>query len=151
MYPERGLDFMSKNPVNFNQVLEQDEIQELIFFSIKVEIFSDLVDQIQKEVWKGKYYKEVHKKLERGESVADYPLEPQSKLLLFKDRMVFSPNQEIQLDILQKCHDSPLAGHPGQGNPQSHQEVFLFGWNESNHQGLCLLMSESLKKQEYSI
>ncbi|MBW0551900.1 hypothetical protein O181_091615 [Austropuccinia psidii MF-1] len=53
-------------------------------------------------------------KLARGESDSDYSLEPQAKLLLFKDRVVVPSNEEIQLNILKKHHDSPLAGHPGQ-------------------------------------
>ncbi|MBW0538764.1 hypothetical protein O181_078479, partial [Austropuccinia psidii MF-1] len=114
MYPERGVDFISKNYQNLHQVIKQDGIQESIFFSIKVEIFSDLVDKIQKEVWQDNNYKEIIKKLARGESVTDYSLEPQDKLLLLKDRVVIPRNEEIQLNILQKCHDSPLAGHPGQ-------------------------------------
>ncbi|MBW0501049.1 hypothetical protein O181_040764 [Austropuccinia psidii MF-1] len=114
MYPERGVDFISKNPQDFHQVIKQDGIQELRFFSIKVEIFSHLVDKIQKEVWKENAYKEILKKLARGESVPDYSLEPQAKLLLFKDGVVIPRNEEIQLNILQKRHDSPLAGHPGQ-------------------------------------
>ncbi|MBW0592628.1 hypothetical protein O181_132343 [Austropuccinia psidii MF-1] len=77
-------------------------------------MFSDVVDQIQRQVWQEKDYKEILKKLARGESVPDYSLEPQAKLLLFKDRVVIPSNHEIQLDILQKRHDSPLAGHPGQ-------------------------------------
>ncbi|MBW0565545.1 hypothetical protein O181_105260 [Austropuccinia psidii MF-1] len=85
MYPERGVDFISKNPQSFHQVIKKDGIQESIFFSIKVEIFSDLVDKIEKEVWQDKNYKEVLKQLERGESVPDYSLEPQARLLLFKD------------------------------------------------------------------
>ncbi|MBW0568015.1 hypothetical protein O181_107730 [Austropuccinia psidii MF-1] len=84
VYPERGVDFISKIPQNFHQIIKQDGIQESRFFSIKVEIFSDLVDNIQKE------------------------------LLLFKDRLVIPRNEELQLNILQKRHDSPLAGHPGQ-------------------------------------
>ncbi|MBW0545544.1 hypothetical protein O181_085259 [Austropuccinia psidii MF-1] len=35
-------------------------------------------------------------------------------LLLFKDRVVIPSNEEIQLNIIQKHHESPLAGHPGQ-------------------------------------
>ncbi|MBW0519140.1 hypothetical protein O181_058855 [Austropuccinia psidii MF-1] len=46
MYPESGVDFISKNPHNFYQVIKQDGIQESWFFSIKVKIFSDLVDKI---------------------------------------------------------------------------------------------------------
>ncbi|MBW0507437.1 hypothetical protein O181_047152 [Austropuccinia psidii MF-1] len=57
VYPERGVDFISKNPQNCHQVIKQDGIQESRFFSIKVEIFSDSVDKIQKEVWQDKDYK----------------------------------------------------------------------------------------------
>ncbi|MBW0571849.1 hypothetical protein O181_111564 [Austropuccinia psidii MF-1] len=114
MYPERGVDFISKNHQNFHQVLKQNEIKESRFFSIKVEVFSDLVDQIQKALWQDKDYKETLKQLARGESVSDYTLEPQAKLLLFKDRVVIPSNNELQLDILQRCHDLLLTGHPGQ-------------------------------------
>ncbi|MBW0556279.1 hypothetical protein O181_095994 [Austropuccinia psidii MF-1] len=114
VYPERGMDFISKNPQNFHQIIKQDGIQESRFFSIEVEIFSNLVDKIQKEVWQYKDYKEILKQLARGESVPDYSLEPQAKLLLFKDRVVIPSNEELQLNILQKRHDSPFAGHPGQ-------------------------------------
>ncbi|MBW0524650.1 hypothetical protein O181_064365, partial [Austropuccinia psidii MF-1] len=115
VYPERGVDFISKNPHNFHQVIKQDGIQESRFFSIKVEIFSDLVDRIQKEVWQDNDYKEILKQLARGESVPDYSLEPKAKLLLFNDIVVIPSNEEIQLNILQKRHDSPLAGHSVQG------------------------------------
>ncbi|MBW0491051.1 hypothetical protein O181_030766 [Austropuccinia psidii MF-1] len=114
MYPERGVDFISNNPQNFYQALKQNEFKESRFYSIKVEVLSDLVDQIQKAVWQEKDHKEILKQLARGESVSDYTLEPQAKFLLFKDRVVIPRNYEFQLDILPKQHDSPLAGHPGQ-------------------------------------
>ncbi|MBW0558879.1 hypothetical protein O181_098594 [Austropuccinia psidii MF-1] len=114
MYPERGVDFISKNPQNIHQVIKQDGIKESRFFSMKVEIFSDLVDKIQKEVCKDKEYKEILKQLATGESAPDYSIEPQAKLLLFKDRVVIPRNEELQLNILQTHHDSPLAGQPGQ-------------------------------------
>ncbi|MBW0586507.1 hypothetical protein O181_126222 [Austropuccinia psidii MF-1] len=114
MYSERGVDFIRKNPQNLHQILKQNEIKESRFFSIKVKVFSDLADPIQKAVWQDKDYKEILKQLARGQSVSDYTLEPQAKLLLFKDRVVIPSNHELQLDILQKCHDSLLAGHPGQ-------------------------------------
>ncbi|MBW0556358.1 hypothetical protein O181_096073 [Austropuccinia psidii MF-1] len=113
VYPERGVDFISKNTQSFHQVIKQDGIQESRFFSIKVEIFSDLVDKIQNDVWQENEYKEILKQLARGESVPDFSLEPQAKLLLFKDRVVTPSNEEPQLKILQKRHDKPLAGHPG--------------------------------------
>ncbi|MBW0540218.1 hypothetical protein O181_079933 [Austropuccinia psidii MF-1] len=98
----------------FQQILKKDDIQESRFFLMKAEVFSDLVDKIQKEVWQAKDYEEILKQLARGESVLDYSLEPQSKLLLFKDRLFITRNSEIQLEILQKHHGSLLAGHPGQ-------------------------------------
>ncbi|MBW0507077.1 hypothetical protein O181_046792 [Austropuccinia psidii MF-1] len=76
-------------------------------------MFSDLVYQVQKQVWKDNDYKEVLKRLARGESVPDYSLETQATLLFFTERVVFPSNQEIQLDIPQQRHNSPLAGHPG--------------------------------------
>ncbi|MBW0495873.1 hypothetical protein O181_035588 [Austropuccinia psidii MF-1] len=91
MYPEREVDFISKNPENFHQALKQNEIKESRFFSIKVEVFSDLVDQIQKAVWQDEDYKEILKPLAKGESVSEYTLEPQAKMLLFKDG-VFIPS-----------------------------------------------------------
>ncbi|MBW0557658.1 hypothetical protein O181_097373 [Austropuccinia psidii MF-1] len=103
VYPERLVEFIDKNPQNFHQILKQDGIQESRFFSIKLDMLSDLVDQIQK-VWKYKDYTKLLKKLERGESVLDYSLEPQVRLLLFKDRVVILNNKELQLDILQKHH-----------------------------------------------
>ncbi|MBW0523400.1 hypothetical protein O181_063115 [Austropuccinia psidii MF-1] len=57
MYPERGIDFIRKNPQSFPQVLEQNESEESRFFSIKVEFFSYLIDQIRKTVWQDKDYK----------------------------------------------------------------------------------------------
>ncbi|MBW0478750.1 hypothetical protein O181_018465 [Austropuccinia psidii MF-1] len=95
MYPERGVDFISKTPQNYHQVIKQDGIRDSRFFSIKVEISSDLVDQIQKEVWQDKDYKEILKQLARGE-------------------VVIPRNEEIQPNIIKKCHDSPLVRHPGQ-------------------------------------
>ncbi|MBW0564303.1 hypothetical protein O181_104018 [Austropuccinia psidii MF-1] len=114
VYPERGVNFIRNNPQNFNEVLKQDEIQEQRFFSITIEMSSDLVYQVQKEIWQDKWYKEVLKKLARVESVSYFSLEPQAKLFLFKDRVVIQRNSEIQVDILQKHDDSAFAGHPGQ-------------------------------------
>ncbi|MBW0564325.1 hypothetical protein O181_104040 [Austropuccinia psidii MF-1] len=114
VYPVRGVDFISKNPQDFHQIIKKDGIQESRFFSIKVEIFSDLVEKIKKELWQDNDYREILMQIERGESAPDYSLEPQAKFLLCKDRVVISINEELQLKILQKHHDSPLAGHPNQ-------------------------------------
>ncbi|MBW0479994.1 hypothetical protein O181_019709 [Austropuccinia psidii MF-1] len=132
VYPERGVYLISKTPQKFHPVIKQTEIQHSRLFSIKEEMFSEVVDQIQKEVCQYKYYKEVLKKLGRGESVTDYSLEPQSKLLLFKYKVVIPRNKELQLDIPQKHHDSPLAGHPGQEKALKllKRDSYLAGMNQ---------------------
>ncbi|MBW0575755.1 hypothetical protein O181_115470 [Austropuccinia psidii MF-1] len=57
MYPERGMDLISKNPQKFHKVIKQDGIKESRFFSIKVEIFSYLVDIFKKKYGKTKTIK----------------------------------------------------------------------------------------------
>ncbi|MBW0516926.1 hypothetical protein O181_056641 [Austropuccinia psidii MF-1] len=59
----RGKDFRSNNPMNFQQLIKQDEVQPSRYFAVVV------------------------------------PNDP-----------------TVQLSIIQKYHDSPLAGHPGQEN-----------------------------------
>ncbi|MBW0568370.1 hypothetical protein O181_108085 [Austropuccinia psidii MF-1] len=127
VYPERGVDLISKNPQSFHQVIKQDGIKQSGFFSIKVEIFSDLVNMIQKEVWKDNDYKEILKQLARGESVPDYSLEPQASLLTFKDRVVIPINEELQLKILQKHCDSPLTGLLARRRPSSSSRGTFIG------------------------
>ncbi|MBW0519043.1 hypothetical protein O181_058758 [Austropuccinia psidii MF-1] len=59
-------------------------------------------------------YRSILQELDKGKSVQDSSLDSSSQLLLFKDWVVVPNEPTIQLSILQKCHDSPLAGHPGQ-------------------------------------
>ncbi|MBW0535633.1 hypothetical protein O181_075348, partial [Austropuccinia psidii MF-1] len=51
IYPESGEDFISKNPMNFQQLIEQYEVQPSIYFEVKVESFSNLIQSIQKKLW----------------------------------------------------------------------------------------------------
>ncbi|MBW0565830.1 hypothetical protein O181_105545 [Austropuccinia psidii MF-1] len=92
VYPERGEDFISKNPMNFQQLIKQDE----------------------KKLWQDSQYRSILEELGKGKSIQDYSLDSSSQLLLFKDWVVVPNDPTIQLSILQKGHDSPLAGHPGQ-------------------------------------
>ncbi|MBW0496704.1 hypothetical protein O181_036419, partial [Austropuccinia psidii MF-1] len=114
IYPERGEDFISKNPMNVQQLIEQDEVQPSICFAVKVESFSNLIYSIQKPLWQDSQYRSILQDLGKGKSIQDYSLDSSSQLLLFKDRVVVPNDPTIQLSILQKRHDSPLAGHPGQ-------------------------------------
>ncbi|MBW0474376.1 hypothetical protein O181_014091 [Austropuccinia psidii MF-1] len=95
VYPERGEDFISKNTMNFQQLIKQDEVQHSRYFTIKVESFSNLIDSIQKALWQDSQYRSILQDLG-------------------KDWVVVPNDPKVQLNILQKHHDSPLAGHPGQ-------------------------------------
>ncbi|MBW0564839.1 hypothetical protein O181_104554 [Austropuccinia psidii MF-1] len=114
VYPERGEDFVSKNPMNFQQLIKKDEVQPSRYFSVKVESFSNLIESIQKKLWQDSQYRSILQELGKGKSVHDYSLNYSSQFLLFKDWVVVPNDPKIQLHVLQKPHDSPLAGHSGQ-------------------------------------
>ncbi|MBW0579569.1 hypothetical protein O181_119284 [Austropuccinia psidii MF-1] len=114
VYLEREEDFISKSPMNLQQLLKQDEVQPSSYFAVKVESFSNLIDSIQKALWQDSQYRNIIQVLGKGKSIQHYSLDSSSQLLLFKDQVVVPNEPTIQLSILQKHHDSPLAGHSGQ-------------------------------------
>ncbi|MBW0494122.1 hypothetical protein O181_033837 [Austropuccinia psidii MF-1] len=116
IYPERGEDLISKNPMNFQQLIKKYEVQPSRLFAVKEECFSNLIKSIQKNLSQDSQYRSILQQLGggKGKSVQDYSLESSSQLLLFKDWVVIPNEPTMQLSILQKRHDSPLAGNPGQ-------------------------------------
>ncbi|MBW0544522.1 hypothetical protein O181_084237 [Austropuccinia psidii MF-1] len=48
VHSERGEDFISKNPINYQKIIKQDEIQASKLFAVKVESFSSFIDSIHK-------------------------------------------------------------------------------------------------------
>ncbi|MBW0583845.1 hypothetical protein O181_123560 [Austropuccinia psidii MF-1] len=114
VYPERGEDFISKNPMNYQKIIKQGEIQASKLFAVKVDSASNLIDSIQKSLGQDSQYTSILEDLGKGKSVQDYSLDSSSKLLPFKDQVVVPNEPTNQLNILQKRHDAPLAGHPGQ-------------------------------------
>ncbi|MBW0579838.1 hypothetical protein O181_119553 [Austropuccinia psidii MF-1] len=100
--------------MNFQQLRKQKEVQNSRYFAVKVESFSNLIDSITKVLWHDSQYRSILQELGKGKSLQDYPFASSSQLLLFKDRVVVPNDPTIQLRILQKCHDLPLAGYPGQ-------------------------------------
>ncbi|MBW0537752.1 hypothetical protein O181_077467 [Austropuccinia psidii MF-1] len=114
VYPERGEDFIRKNTMNFQQLIKKDEAQPSRYFSVKVDSFSNVIESIQRTLWQDSQYRSILQELGKGKSVQDYSLDSSSQLLLLKDQVVVPNDPTIQLSILQKRHDSPLAGHPGQ-------------------------------------
>ncbi|MBW0494992.1 hypothetical protein O181_034707 [Austropuccinia psidii MF-1] len=112
--PERGEDFIRKNPIKSQQLLKQDEVQPSRYFAVKVESFSNFIESIKKKLWQDSQYRSILEELGKGKSIQDYSLDSSSQLLLFKDWVVVPNDPTIQLSILQKLHDSPLAGHPSQ-------------------------------------
>ncbi|MBW0526356.1 hypothetical protein O181_066071, partial [Austropuccinia psidii MF-1] len=114
VYPERGEDFISKNPMNYQKKIKKDEIKASKFFAVKVEAFSNLIESIHKALCQDSQYRSILQDSAKGKSFQYYSLDSPAQLLLFKDRVVVPNDPTIQLSILQKRHDSPLAGHPGQ-------------------------------------
>ncbi|MBW0516280.1 hypothetical protein O181_055995 [Austropuccinia psidii MF-1] len=114
VYLERGEDFISKNPMNVQQLIKQDEVQPSRYFAVKVESLSNLIYSIQKKLWQDSQYRNILEELGKGKSIQDYSVDSSSQLLLFKDQVVVPNDHTIQLSILQKRHESPLAEHPGQ-------------------------------------
>ncbi|MBW0548117.1 hypothetical protein O181_087832 [Austropuccinia psidii MF-1] len=84
IYPERGEDFISKNPMNFQQLIKKDGAKPSRYFSVKVESFSNLIDSIQKALWKDSQYRSILQELGKGRSVQDYSLDSSSQLLFLK-------------------------------------------------------------------
>ncbi|MBW0522751.1 hypothetical protein O181_062466 [Austropuccinia psidii MF-1] len=99
--------------MKFQQLIKQDEVQPSRYFAVKVESFSNLIDSIQKALWQESQYRSILQELGKGRSIQDYSLDSSSQLL-FKDQVVVPNDPTIQLSILQKHNDSPLAGHPCQ-------------------------------------
>ncbi|MBW0545245.1 hypothetical protein O181_084960 [Austropuccinia psidii MF-1] len=114
VYPDRGEDFTSKNPMTYQKIIKKDQIQASKLFAVKVESFSRLIDSIQKALWQDYQYRSILQHMGKGKSVKDYSLDSSSQLLLFKDRVVVRNDPKIELSILQRRHYSPLAGHPVQ-------------------------------------
>ncbi|MBW0477185.1 hypothetical protein O181_016900 [Austropuccinia psidii MF-1] len=100
--------------MNLQQPTKQDEVQPSRFFAVKVECFPNLIESIQKKLWEDSQYRSILQELGMGKSVQDYTLDSSSQLLLFKHLVLVPKDPTIQLSILQKHHDFPLAGHPGQ-------------------------------------
>ncbi|MBW0541962.1 hypothetical protein O181_081677 [Austropuccinia psidii MF-1] len=92
VYPERGEEFIRMNAINFQQLIKQDEVQPSRYFAVKVESSPDLIDSIQKALCQDSQYRSIVKEL---------------------GKVVVPNDPTIQLSIIQKHHDSPLAGHPG--------------------------------------
>ncbi|MBW0489599.1 hypothetical protein O181_029314 [Austropuccinia psidii MF-1] len=101
--------------MNHQQIIKKDEIKASKFFVVNVDSFSNLVNSIQKELWRYSNYRSILQDLGKGKSFQDYSLDSSSQLILFKDQVVSPNDPKIQLSIFQKPHDSPLARHPGQG------------------------------------
>ncbi|MBW0572594.1 hypothetical protein O181_112309 [Austropuccinia psidii MF-1] len=100
--------------MNFQQIIKQDEIQPSISFAVKVKSFSNFIESIQKNLWQDSQYRKYPSRMGQSQSCSGLFSSSSSQLLLFKDRVVVPNDPTIQLSILQKPHDSPLAGHPNQ-------------------------------------
>ncbi|MBW0576332.1 hypothetical protein O181_116047, partial [Austropuccinia psidii MF-1] len=56
IYPDEGEDFISKNPMNFQQLIKQDEVQPSRFCPVKVDFFPNFIESIQKKLRQDSQY-----------------------------------------------------------------------------------------------
>ncbi|MBW0490027.1 hypothetical protein O181_029742 [Austropuccinia psidii MF-1] len=78
IYPERGEDFISKNPMDFQQLIKQDEVPPSRVSTVKVGCFQNLIESSQKKLWQDPRYRSIPQELGKGESVQDYSLDSSS-------------------------------------------------------------------------
>ncbi|MBW0573288.1 hypothetical protein O181_113003 [Austropuccinia psidii MF-1] len=72
VYLERGEDLISKNPMNIQKLIKNDEVQPSRCFEVKVDSFSDLIDSIQKKLWQDSQCKSILQDLGKGKYFQDY-------------------------------------------------------------------------------
>ncbi|MBW0551495.1 hypothetical protein O181_091210, partial [Austropuccinia psidii MF-1] len=108
---------LTNAPASF-QKLVNDICQDLLDVYVVVYLDDIMVssksEEEHKKLWQDSQYRSILEELGKGKSTQDYSLDSSSQLLHFKDRVVVPNDPKIQVSILQKRHDSPLAGHPSQ-------------------------------------
>ncbi|MBW0491326.1 hypothetical protein O181_031041 [Austropuccinia psidii MF-1] len=109
-----GGGFHQQESNDFQHLIKQDEAQPSGYFAVKVESFSNFIESIQEKLWQEPQYRSILQELGKLQSVQDYSLDSSSQLLLFKDWVVVPNDPTIQLSILERRQESPLAGNPGQ-------------------------------------
>ncbi|MBW0559909.1 hypothetical protein O181_099624 [Austropuccinia psidii MF-1] len=109
VYPERGEDFINKNPMNFQQLIKQDEVQPSRYFALKVETFSNLIASIQKALWQDSQYRSIPQELRK----AGHPGQEKTLKLVKLDFHWSSMTQFIKDYVLscQKCSRSKNSHH----------------------------------------
>ncbi|MBW0584357.1 hypothetical protein O181_124072 [Austropuccinia psidii MF-1] len=63
VYPQREEDFISKNPMKFQHLIKQDEVQPSRYCAVKVESFSNFNNSIQKALWEDSLYQSILQEL----------------------------------------------------------------------------------------
>ncbi|MBW0469154.1 hypothetical protein O181_008869, partial [Austropuccinia psidii MF-1] len=63
IYLERGEDSISKNPMNFQQLIKKDEVLPSRYFTVKVESFPKLIYSIKKDLWQDSWYRSILQEL----------------------------------------------------------------------------------------
>ncbi|MBW0553607.1 hypothetical protein O181_093322 [Austropuccinia psidii MF-1] len=102
VYPERGEDFISNNPTNFQQLIKQDEVQPSRYFAVKVESFSNLIESIQKKLWQYSQYRSILQELGK----AGHPGQEKTLKLFKWDFHWWGMTQFIK-DYVSSCQQCP--------------------------------------------
>ncbi|MBW0533388.1 hypothetical protein O181_073103 [Austropuccinia psidii MF-1] len=109
--PERGGDFISKNPMNYQKIIKQEQIQASKFFSVKVEAFSNFIEPIQKELWQDSQYRSIFQDLGKDTPAGKLSTKIQSVQQDVKRELEVAMNRFKRYS--DKSRASPPAFNPG--------------------------------------
>ncbi|MBW0480795.1 hypothetical protein O181_020510 [Austropuccinia psidii MF-1] len=118
VYPERGEDFTSKNPMNFQQLIKKDEVQPSRYFEVKVESFSNLINSIQKPLWQDSQYRSILQELDKDTHSGKLSTKIQSVQQDVKRRLEAAINRLKRYE--DKSRASPPAFNPGDMKVSTH-------------------------------
>ncbi|MBW0522633.1 hypothetical protein O181_062348, partial [Austropuccinia psidii MF-1] len=111
VYLERGEDFISKNPMNFQQIIKQDEVQPSRYFAVKVESFLNLIESIQKKLWQDSQYRSILQDLVQDTPAGKLATKIQSVQQDFKRELEVSINRFKR--YANKSRANPPVFNPG--------------------------------------
>ncbi|SOV09357.1 uncharacterized protein UDID_18561 [Ustilago sp. UG-2017a] len=108
---DRGLSLMQEhNPGNFQTLLKPHQLRLAAtgILTVKSDITDKIRDALPRDPWTSSLLERVH----LGSSPPGFAINSMN-LLTYQDLVCVPDVDDLQLLIVQDCHDSPSAGHPG--------------------------------------
>ncbi|MBW0570997.1 hypothetical protein O181_110712 [Austropuccinia psidii MF-1] len=98
--------------MNYQQIIEKDEIQVSKFFSVKVDLFPNLTDSMQKELWQDYHYRSLLQDLSKDTPAGNLSTKVQSVKQDVKRELEVSINRLKR--YADKIGSSPPVFNPGE-------------------------------------